>query len=78
MSSTRDIVLRQPIVICPLDQQACREEIEAIEVAARDASLVDPNNPFLPARTIVLASQSDSLRHLGLCLVGGKKKPLIE
>lgn len=78
MSSARDIVLRQPIVICPLDQQGCKEEIEAIEVAARDASMVDPNNPFLPARTIVLASQSDSLRHLGLCLVGGKKKPLIE
>ncbi|KAL8397486.1 hypothetical protein RB594_004270 [Gaeumannomyces avenae] len=78
MSSARDIVLRQPIVICPLDQQGCKEEIEAIEVAARDASMVDANNPFLPARTIVLATQSDSLRHLGLCLVGGKKKPLIE
>lgn len=78
MSSARDITLRQPIVICPMDQQACKEEIEAIEQAARDASLVDPNHPYTPAKTIVLASHENSLRHLGLCIVGGQKKPLIE
>ena len=78
MSSARDITLRQPIVICPMDQQACKEEMDAIEQAAKDASLVDPNNPMLPAHTIILANDRDSLRALGLCLVGGQKKPLIE
>jgi len=78
MSSARDITLRQPIVICPFDQQSCKEEMDAIEQAAKDASHVDPNNPMLPGATIVYASDKDSLRHLGLCLVGGQKKPLIE
>ncbi|CAK7225826.1 hypothetical protein SBRCBS47491_006021 [Sporothrix bragantina] len=78
MSSARDITLRLPIVICPLDHQGCKEEMDAIEQAAKDASQVDPNNPMLPARTIVLANDRDSLRHLGLCMVAGQKKPLIE
>ncbi|EFW99450.1 arrestin domain containing protein [Grosmannia clavigera kw1407] len=78
MSSARDITLRLPIVICPLDHQACKEEMDAIEQAAKDASRVDPNNPMLPAAAIVLANDRDSLRHLGLCVVGGQKKPLIE
>jgi hypothetical protein len=61
-----------------MDQQACKEEMDAIEQAAKDASHVDPNHPMLPARSIVLAQEVDALRHLGLCLVGGQKKPLIE
>lgn len=61
-----------------MDQQACKEEMDAIEQAAKDASLVDQNNPMLPARTIVLANDRDALKALGLCIVGGQKKPLIE
>jgi hypothetical protein len=61
-----------------MDQQACEEEMAAIEQAAKDASHVDPNNPMLPARTIILASDRDALQTLGLCVVGGQKKPLIE
>ncbi|RCI11357.1 hypothetical protein L249_7136, partial [Ophiocordyceps polyrhachis-furcata BCC 54312] len=68
----------KPVVICPLDQQGCKEEMDAIEQAAKDAALVDPNNPMLPARTIVLASDRDALRSLGLCTVGGQKKPFID
>ena len=78
MTSTRDITLRHPIVICPMDQQACKEEMDAIEQAAKDASHVDPNNPMLPARTIVYAHERESIKHLGLCEVGGVKKMLIE
>ncbi|OAA41349.1 arrestin domain-containing protein [Metarhizium rileyi] len=78
LSGARDVNLRQPIVICPLDQQACKEEMDAIEQAAKDASLVDPNNPMLPARTIILANDRDSLRALGLCFLGGQKKPFID
>lgn len=61
-----------------MDQQACKEEMDAIEQAAKDASHVDPNNPMLPARAIVLANDRESLKTLGLCLVAGQKKPLIE
>ncbi|KAK2682495.1 Arrestin C-terminal-like domain [Fusarium oxysporum f. sp. vasinfectum] len=78
LSGARDVMIRQPIVICPLDQQACKEEMDAIEQAAKDASHVDPNNPMLPAPTVILANDRDSLRALGLCMVGGQKKPFIE
>lgn len=78
MTSARDITLRQPIVVCPMDQQACKEEMDAIEQAAKDASHVDPNNPILPDRTIILATEREAIRHLGLCEVGGMKKMLIE
>lgn len=78
MTSARDITLRQPIVICPMDHQACKEEMDAIEQAAKDASSVDQTNPMLPARHVVLESDENALATLGLCLVGGQKKPLIE
>ena len=61
-----------------MDQQACKEEMDAIEQAAKDASQVDPNNPALEERVIIWASDREALRHLGLCEVGGIKKMLIE
>ncbi|KAI1780835.1 arrestin domain-containing protein [Hypoxylon cercidicola] len=78
LTAARDVTLRQPIVICPLDHQACKEEMDAIEQAAKDASSVDANKPVLPPNTIVLADAPNALAVLGLCLVGGQKKPLIE
>lgn len=78
MTSARDITLRQPIVICPMDQQACKEEMDAIEQAAKDASHVDPNSPQLAKPTIIYAQQRDAIRYLGFCEVGGVKKLLIE
>ncbi|KAG7152074.1 Arrestin family protein 1 like [Verticillium longisporum] len=78
LSSARDVTARVPLVICPMDQQGCKEEMDAIEQAAKDASHVDPNNPMLPARSIILANDREALHTLGLCIVGGQKKPLIE
>jgi len=78
MSSAKDILLRQPIVVCPFDHARCKEEMEAIEQAAKDAALVSPDNPMLPASTIIRANDKDGLRALGLAIVGGVKKPLIE
>lgn len=52
--------------------------MDAIEQAAKDASSVDQNNPMLPARRIVLANDWNALETLGLVLVGGHKKPLID
>ncbi|KAF2120941.1 arrestin domain conatining protein [Lophiotrema nucula] len=78
MSSAKDILLRQPIVVCPFDHAGCKEEMEAIEQAAKDAAHVSPDNPMLPARTIILANEQDGLRALGMAIVGGVRKPLIE
>lgn len=78
MTGAKDIVLRQPIVVCPFDQQACKEEMDAIEQAAKDASQVDSNNPMLPARTIIKATDRDALKALGMCMVGGQRKILID
>jgi hypothetical protein len=78
MTAARDITLRQPIVICPMDSQACKNEMVAIEQAARDAASVDPSSHILSPQIIIKASQRDAIRHLGLCEVGGVKKMLIE
>lgn len=78
MTGAKDIVLRQPIIVCPFDQQACKEEMDAIEQSAKDASRVDANNPMLPARTIIRATDREGMKALGLCVVGGEKKILID
>ncbi|KAL5120228.1 hypothetical protein ACEQ8H_001785 [Pleosporales sp. CAS-2024a] len=78
MSSAKDILLRQPIVVCPFDHAGCKEEMEAIEQAAKDAALVSPDNPMLPAALIVRANDPEGLRSLGIAIVGGVRKPLIE
>ena len=78
MTSARDILLRQPIVVCPLDHAGCKEEMEAIEQAAKDAANVRPDNPMLPAPTIVKLNDYNALHTLGMTMVGMIRKPLIE
>ncbi|KAF9740881.1 hypothetical protein PMIN06_012174 [Paraphaeosphaeria minitans] len=78
LSSARDILLRQPIVVCPFDHAGCKEEMEAIEQAARDAAHVSPDNPMLPAATIIRSNDPNGLAALGMAIVGGHRKPLIE
>ncbi|KAF2461193.1 arrestin domain conatining protein [Lineolata rhizophorae] len=78
MSNAKDILLRQPIVVCPFDHAGCKEEMEAIEQAAKDAAHVSPDNPMLPAPHIIRADDSNGYRALGMTFVGGVRKPLIE
>lgn len=78
MSSAKDILLRQPIVVCPFDHAGCKEEMEAIEQAAKEASQLSTENPMLPAPVIIKQNDPDGLRALGLSMVGGQRKPLIE
>jgi hypothetical protein len=78
MSGAKDIMIRQPIVVCPWDHAGCKEEMEAIEQAAKDAYHISPDNPMLPASTIVRASDANGLKSLGMTIVGGHRKPLIE
>jgi hypothetical protein len=78
LTSARDIAIRQPIVVCPLDHAGCKEEMEAIEQAARDAVHVNPDNPMLPLPSIVRPNDPNALRHLGVAIVGNQKKPLID
>ncbi|CAF9936798.1 MAG: hypothetical protein ALECFALPRED_006981 [Alectoria fallacina] len=78
MTSAKDILLRQPIVVCPLDHTACKEEMEAIEQAAKDAGNIKPDNPMLPAPTIIRVNDYNALHVLGMTMVGATRKPLIE
>ena len=78
MTSAKDILLRQPIVVCPLDHAACKDEMEAIEQAAKDASNIKPENPMLPAPTIVRMNDYNALHALGMTMVGTTRKVLIE
>ncbi|RMD44944.1 hypothetical protein DV735_g146, partial [Chaetothyriales sp. CBS 134920] len=78
LNGAKDILLKQPIVACPLDHAACKAEMEAIEQAARDAAHVNSDNPLLPLATIIKARDADALRCLGIAMVAGVKKPLIE
>lgn len=65
-------------MVCPLDHAGCKEEMEAIELAARDAAHVNPDNPMLPLPSIVRPNDPNALDHLGVALVGNQKKPLID
>ena len=78
MQSAKDILLRQPIVVCPLDHAKCKEEMEAIEQAAKDAALINPDNPMLPAPTIIRTQDWNALHVLGMTMVGNTRKPLIQ
>jgi len=78
LSSARDILLRQPIVVCPFDHAACKEEMEAIEQAAKDAAHVSADNPLLPPVKVIRANDPEGLRALGIGIVGGVRKPYIE
>ncbi|PNS14736.1 Arrestin family protein 1 [Sphaceloma murrayae] len=78
LSSAKDILLRQPIVVCPFDHAGCKEEMDAIEQAAKDASYVSQDNPKLPAPTVIRSGDHEGLRALGMSMVGGVRKPLIE
>ncbi len=78
MSSAKDILLRQRIVVCPFDHAGCKEEMEAIEQAAKDAANVSQENPMLPAAQIIRSNEPSGLRALGITIVGGQRKPLIE
>ena len=78
MQSARDILIRQPIIVCPLDHAGCKDEMEAIEQSAKDASHIDPDNPMLPAPMIVRPLDYQALNVLGFTMVGEVRKPLIE
>lgn len=78
MTSAKDITLRHAIVVCPLDHASCKEEMEAIEQAAKDASNIRPENPMLPAPTIIRENDTNAIHALGMTMVGEERKPLIE
>ncbi|KAJ5539572.1 hypothetical protein N7504_000818 [Penicillium tannophilum] len=78
LTSARDITIRQPIVVCPLDHAGCKEEMEAIEQAARDAAHVNPDNPMLPLPSIVRPNDPNALSHIGVAMVANQKKLLID
>lgn len=78
MTSAKDITLRQRIIVCPLDHAGCKEEMEAIEQSAKDATNIRPDNPMLPARTITRMNDYNALHTLGMTMVGSVRKPLIE
>ena len=52
--------------------------MEAIEQAAKDASHINPDNPMLPAPTIIKSNDYNALHILGMTMVGSMRKPLIE
>ncbi|MCJ1288091.1 hypothetical protein MMC26_007445 [Xylographa opegraphella] len=78
MTSAKDILLRQPIVVCPLDHAGCKEEMEAIEQAAKDAAHINADDPMLPAPLIVRTNDHNALHILGMTMVGKERKPLID
>lgn len=78
MTAAKDILLRQRIVVYPKDHTGCKEEMEAIEQAAKDAARIRPEDPMLPAPTVVRPNDYNALHCLGLTMVGHTRKPLIE
>lgn len=64
--------------MCPLDHAGCKEEMEAIEQAAREAVSINPDNPMLPLPSVVRPTDANALGYLGVAIVGNQKKPLID
>jgi len=52
--------------------------MEAIEQAAKDAAHVSVDNPMLPAAMIIRANEPAGLQALGVAMVQGQRKPLID
>ncbi len=78
MTSAKDITVRQSIVVCPIDHIGCTEEMDGIEQAAKSAANVRPDNPMLPAPTIVRMNDNNALHALGMTMIGTTRKLLIE
>ncbi|KAK5081933.1 hypothetical protein LTR70_008623 [Exophiala xenobiotica] len=78
LGGAKDITVNQPIVVCPIDHAGCKAEMEAIEQSAHDAANVNAENPMLPLATIVRATDPEALKSLGVTVVGGAKRPIIE
>lgn len=78
LNGAKDIILRRPIVVCPIDHTGCKEEMEGITQAAQDAQLINPESPQLPAPTIVRANDASALQCLGVAMVGNQKKFFID
>ena len=64
--------------MCPFDHAGCKEEMIAIEQSAKDAARIDPHNPLLPLPRIVRSTEPGGMRCLGVTMVAGHRKPLIE
>ncbi|MCJ1311920.1 hypothetical protein MMC25_005593 [Agyrium rufum] len=78
MTSAKDITSKQLIVVCPLDHAGCKQEMEAIELAAKDAAFINTENPMLPAPMIVRMNDPNGLHVIGMTMVGKTRKILIE
>jgi hypothetical protein len=78
LQSAKDISLRHRIIVCPLHHAGCKEEMDAIEQAAKDAAHLNMENPMLPAPLIVRPSDANALHALGMTTVGSERKLLIE
>ena len=52
--------------------------MKAIEEAAKEAAKISRDNPMAPAPYIVKANDPDGLKPLGMCMVGGERRLLIE
>ena len=52
--------------------------MEAIELSAKEAAHISPDNPYLPAANIIKANDPAGLQALGFAMVGGTRKVLIE
>ena len=52
--------------------------MEAIEQSVKDATYVSQENPMMPAPQITKAGDPNGLNVLGITVVGGQRKPLIE
>ncbi|KAL1959140.1 hypothetical protein VTO42DRAFT_2927 [Malbranchea cinnamomea] len=78
LTAAKDITLRQPIVVCPQDHTGCKEVMDAIEQAAREARNINPDNPMLPLPLIVRAQDPGALKYLNVAIVGNVKRPIID
>ncbi|KAF2667751.1 arrestin domain conatining protein [Microthyrium microscopicum] len=70
LGSAKDIILRKPIIVCPFDHATCKEEMRAIEEAAKEAAKISRENPMAPAQWVANPKDAEGLKTLGFCQGG--------
>lgn len=78
LTSAKDIVFRQRIIVCPFDHSECRTEMESISKAAVAAQGINPDNPKLPGPVVVRVHDRNALDYLQIAHVRNMNKPIID
>ncbi|TGZ79280.1 arrestin domain-containing protein [Ascodesmis nigricans] len=78
LSGAKDVTTKSKVQVTAFDIAMCHAEMHAIEAAAKEATIINQHNPWVPAPTIIRKDDQNAYSYLGISSVGGVRKLLIE